>query len=61
MLPVCKGAVQRERFPAGTIEASPYSGFNTGQTVFNNSLVVSMTHAFSASFVSETKVDFNRF
>ncbi len=54
-------ALYSENDFAGSIEQSPYDGFNTGQTIFNNSLVVSATHSFSPSFVSETKVDFNRF
>ncbi len=54
-------ALQSERDFAGTVENSPYSGFNTGQTVFNNSLIVSMTHTFSPRLVSQSKLDFNRF
>ncbi len=46
---------------AGSIVNSPYQGFNTGQTVFNNSLLVAITHAFNERFVSQTKLDFNRF
>lgn len=45
----------------GTISNSPYAGFNTGQTIFNNSLIVSMTHTFSPRFISQSKLDFNRF
>ena len=40
---------------------SPYQGFNTGQTNFDNSLLVALTHSFSEHFVSQTKLDFNRF
>jgi outer membrane receptor protein involved in Fe transport len=45
----------------GTVSSSPYSGYNTGQTTFQNSVLVSGTHNFSARFVSQTKIDFNRF
>jgi outer membrane receptor protein involved in Fe transport len=45
----------------GSVVNSPYQGFNTGQTIFNNSLLLAVTHAFSERFVSQTKLDFNRF
>ena len=54
-------AVQAEVLQAGSIEATPYAGFDVGQTSFNNSLIVSLTHTFSPSFVSQSKLDFNRF
>jgi len=47
-------------FP-GTVSNSPYAGFNTGQTTFDNSLIVSMTHTFTPTLVSQSKLDFNRF
>ncbi len=46
-------------FP-GTNETSPYAGYDTGTTNVNNAVVVSATHTFSPSFVSQTKLDFNR-
>ena len=46
-------------FP-GSVVNSPYNGFNTGQIVFNNSAVASITHTFSPTFVSQSKLDFNR-
>ncbi len=54
-------ALYSENDFAGSIANSPYSGYNTGQTIFDNSLIVSMTHTFSARFVSQSKLDFNRF
>ncbi|MGP0072966.1 MAG: TonB-dependent receptor domain-containing protein [Bryobacteraceae bacterium] len=54
-------AVQSEVDQAGGISNSPYAGDNIGQTSFNNSLIVSMTHTFSPRFVSQSKLDFNRF
>jgi hypothetical protein len=45
----------------GTVSNSPYAGFNTGETIFNNSLIVSLTHTFSPRFISQSKLDFNRF
>jgi outer membrane receptor protein involved in Fe transport len=54
-------AVQSEIDQAGSLTASPYAGFDIGDTTFNNSLIVSMTHTFSPRFVSQSKLDFNRF
>jgi hypothetical protein len=54
-------ALSSENDQAGGVANSPYAGFNIGQTSFNNSLIVSMTHTFTPSFVSQSKVDFNRF
>ena len=44
----------------GVVVNSPYAGFNTGQTIFNNSAVFSLTHTFSPTTVSQSKLDFNR-
>ncbi len=46
-------------FP-GFTSASPYQGFNTGQTTFNQNVLVSLTHTFSPRLASETKLVFNR-
>ena len=46
---------------AGKRHGRPYAGYNIGQTLFNNSVIVSMTHTFSPRFVSQSKLDFNRF
>jgi Carboxypeptidase regulatory-like domain/TonB-dependent Receptor Plug Domain len=54
-------ALYSENDFAGTISNSPYAGYNTGQTVFNNSLIVSATHTFTPGFISQSKLDFNRF
>ncbi len=54
-------ALSSENDTAGGVANSPYAGFNIGQTSFNNSLIVSMTHTFTPSFVSQSKLDFNRF
>jgi outer membrane receptor protein involved in Fe transport len=54
-------AVQSEVDQAGSETSNPYAGYNVGQTTFNNSLIVSLTHTFTPRFVSQTKLDFNRF
>lgn len=45
----------------GTVSNSPYSGFDSPNTQVNNSIVYSLTRTFGPRFVSQTKVDFNRF
>lgn len=54
-------ALYSEDDQAGGVSNSPYAGDNIGQTYFNNSLIVSLTHTFSPRFVSQSKLDFNRF
>jgi outer membrane receptor protein involved in Fe transport len=46
-------------FP-GTVSFSPFQGFNTGTTNFNQNHLVSLTHAFSPKLVSQTKLVYNR-
>jgi len=45
----------------GSESNSAYTGVNTPQLVFNNSLLLAVTHSFSDHFISQTKLDFNRF
>ncbi len=54
-------ALYSENDLAGSVVNSPYQGFNTGQTIFNNSFLLAITHSFTERFVSQTKLDFNRF
>jgi hypothetical protein len=44
----------------GTGANSPYEGFNTGTTAFNQNFLVSLTHTFSSNLVSASKIAFNR-
>jgi hypothetical protein len=44
----------------GTVTSSPYAGYNTGQTLFDNNYLLSVTHTFSPSFVSQSKLVFTR-
>jgi outer membrane receptor protein involved in Fe transport len=53
-------ALYSEADQAGTVSNSPYAGYNTGQTTFNNAVIVSVTHTFTPGLVSQTKLDFNR-
>jgi hypothetical protein len=45
---------------AGTINTSPYAGFETGQTFYDNNALVSLTHTFSPSIVNSVRVVFER-
>ncbi len=47
-------------FP-GTVSESPYDGYNTPNTQFNNSAVFSLTRTFSPTLISQSKLNFNRF
>jgi len=42
--------------PAGSINNSPYAGYNTGQTQYNHNLEVSLSHAFTNTLASATKL-----
>lgn len=45
---------------AGSNADSPYAGFDTGSTVKNDSVVVSLVRTLSPTVVSQSKVNFNR-
>jgi hypothetical protein len=47
---------QSSDWPAGTNASSPYKGFNTGTTQKNHSLLLSLTHTFSPSVASSSKI-----
>jgi outer membrane receptor protein involved in Fe transport len=44
----------------GVVSNSPYVGFDTGETDLKTSYVLSGTHMFSPTLVSQTKVSYNR-
>lgn len=46
---------------AGSSFISPYSQYNVGQTQDNQAYLYSLTHEFTPSLVSATKLSFNRF
>jgi outer membrane receptor protein involved in Fe transport len=48
-----------DRF-AGTISSSPYVGYDTGENIFNNNGLLSVTHTFSPDLVSQSKAVFSR-
>ena len=45
---------------AGFLNNSPYAGYDTGQTNYNNNAMLSVTHVWSPRLVSDTKLLFNR-
>jgi len=45
---------------AGYINSSPYVGYNTGQTFFNQSATINLTHVFSPNLVNTAKFTYNR-
>jgi hypothetical protein len=46
-------------FP-GYINSSPYLGYDTGQTNFNQSVLINLTHVFSPNVVNSLKFTYNR-
>ncbi|HET8923368.1 MAG TPA: carboxypeptidase regulatory-like domain-containing protein [Candidatus Acidoferrum sp.] len=46
-------------FP-GVVNSSPYVGYNTGQTNYDQNYLFSLTHVFSPNFVNTAKVVYNR-
>lgn len=55
-----RGAFQEFANPDGTVSFSPYVGFNTGQDGRNQNYLVSLTRSFTPTFISQSKVVFNR-
>jgi outer membrane receptor protein involved in Fe transport len=53
-------ALENEIDAAGTINTSPYAGFETGERIRNNNILLALTHSFSSRWVSQTKFVFNR-
>lgn len=46
-------------FP-GTVNTSPYVGFETGQTDYNQSVMVSITHSFTPTVLNSTRLVWSR-
>ncbi len=53
-------AYQNQSTEPGTNSTSPYSGYDTGFVNKNHNLLGSVTHVFSPSFTSQTKLSWNR-
>jgi hypothetical protein len=55
-----RGAFEDGSLLDGSVNFSPYEGFNTGQTTRNQNYLFNVTHSFSSSMVNQSKVVFNR-
>jgi outer membrane receptor protein involved in Fe transport len=55
-----KYALYSENDFAGSVNTSPYAGYETGQTNFDNHITLSLTHTFTPSLISQTRLSYNR-
>ena len=53
-------AYQNQETEPGTNASSPYDGYDTGYVNKNHNVLGSLTHVFSPTFTSQTKVVWNR-
>jgi outer membrane receptor protein involved in Fe transport len=53
-------AFEKTNFPIGSNVNSVYDGFDGGASNFNNNFLLSLTHNFSSSLVTQSKIVFNR-
>jgi len=51
---------QNEDFFPGVVNASPYAGYNTGEIDKNHNALLSLTHIFSPTILSTTKLSYQR-
>lgn len=53
-------ATDKPSFQLGSGFNSPYSGYDTGSTVFNNNFLVNVNHLLTEKFISNTKFAYRR-
>jgi outer membrane receptor protein involved in Fe transport len=53
-------AIENGKDFAGTVDTSPYAGYETGQNTRNQNILLSLTHNLSSRVVSQSKFVFNR-
>src|SRR5271165_1369287 len=53
-------ALYSENDFAGTVNNSPYVGYDTGQKNYDQNVNINITHVFTPNFVSSTKINYNR-
>src|SRR5262249_50816102 len=53
-------AFNRDILASGTVSNSAYTGYDTGENIQQNNMLVSMTHSFNSRFTSQSKLVFNR-
>lgn len=46
--------------PAGSVSNSPYAGFDSANSNYNNNALFSVTHSFTPALISQSKAVFNR-
>jgi hypothetical protein len=46
---------------SGVLSNSPYSNYDLGQSQFDNTFLASVTHSWNERWISQSKLDFNRF
>ncbi len=44
----------------GTVNSSPYAGYSTGQSNYDQNIALNLTHVFSSNIVNTTKLIYNR-
>ena len=54
-------AIEHQIFFPGSNANSPWAGFNTGANTFNQNAILNITRTLSSTFVSQTKLVFNRY
>ena len=53
-------SLEKTNYFVGTVSDSPYAGFLTGENVMNQNYMFNLTHLFTSTLVSQTKLVFNR-
>ena len=53
-------ALYSAKFLPGTVNNSPYAGYDTGEKDYNQNVTINLTHVFTPNFVSSSKVVYNR-
>jgi len=53
-------AAYHENDFVGTVNSSPYAGYNTGQSNYDQNVTINWTHVFSPNVVNTAKVVYNR-
>jgi Carboxypeptidase regulatory-like domain len=53
-------ALQNEIDFPGSVANSPYAGYNTGENIRNQNVLINVTHIFTPTVVNQTKLSYNR-
>ena len=55
-----RGATYNDAYPSGYVSLSPFNGFSTGQSDFDQSYLYSVSYVITPSLVSTSKIGFSR-